>query len=83
MPNPGTSGARCCHASAQGYQVGPGLSGRWPLPEPGEGVGGKTVLLGLIDAHVHELEAVPSEFRTSLPRFDSIAAILDYLRDIA
>jgi predicted amidohydrolase YtcJ len=46
-------------------------------------LGGKTVLPGLIDAHVHALEAGLSEFRTSLPRLDSIAAIQDYIRAAA
>lgn len=41
---------------------------------------GRTVLPGLIDAHVHALEAGLSEFRGSLPPFDSIAAIQDYIR---
>ncbi len=41
---------------------------------------GKTVLPGLIDAHVHALEAGLSEFRTKLPPLDSIAAIQDYIR---
>src|SRR5580765_1172850 len=40
-------------------------------------LGGKTVLPGLIDAHVHALEAGLSEYRSSLPAFDSIAAIQD------
>jgi len=37
-------------------------------------LGGKTVLPGLIDAHVHALEAGLSEFRASLPVLDSITA---------
>lgn len=41
---------------------------------------GKTVLPGLIDAHVHALESGLSEFRGPLPPFDSIAAIQDYVR---
>jgi predicted amidohydrolase YtcJ len=44
---------------------------------------GKTVLPGLIDAHVHALEAGLSEFRTPLPVLDSIAAIQDYIRAAA
>ncbi|MGD0776676.1 MAG: amidohydrolase family protein, partial [Candidatus Solibacter sp.] len=43
-------------------------------------LGGKTVLPGLIDAHVHALEAGLSEFRGSLPALDSIAAIRNYIR---
>ena len=46
-------------------------------------LGGKTVLPGLIDAHVHALEAGLSEFRSSLPALDSIAAIQDYIRAAA
>jgi predicted amidohydrolase YtcJ len=41
---------------------------------------GKTVLPGLIDAHVHALEAGMSEFRGPLPALDSIEAIQDYIR---
>src|SRR6266545_2829819 len=41
---------------------------------------GKTVLPGLIDAHVHALEAGLSEFRARLPALDSIAAIQEYIR---
>jgi|HigsolmetaAR202D_1030399.scaffolds.fasta_scaffold07439_5 Predicted metal-dependent hydrolase with the TIM-barrel fold len=43
-------------------------------------LGGKTVLPGLIDAHVHTLGAGLSEFRKPLPPLDSIAAIQDYIR---
>ena len=43
-------------------------------------LGGKTVLPGLIDAHVHALEAGLSEFRAPLPALDSIAEIQDYIR---
>src|SRR6266571_2235092 len=46
-------------------------------------LGGKTVLPGLIDAHVHALEAGLSEFRASLPALDSITAIQDYIRAAA
>ena len=46
-------------------------------------LGGKTVLPGLIDAHVHALEAGLSEFRAPLPALDSIAAIQDYIRTAA
>ena len=46
-------------------------------------LGGKTVLPGLIDAHVHALEAGLSEFRAPLPALDSIAAIQDYIRAAA
>lgn len=41
---------------------------------------GRTVLPGLIDAHVHALESGLSEFRGPLPPFDSIAAIREYVR---
>jgi len=41
---------------------------------------GRTVLPGLIDAHVHALESGLSELRGPLPPFDSIAAIQDYVR---
>src|SRR5215471_19054794 len=44
---------------------------------------GKTVLPGLIDAHVHALEAGLSEYRTGLPALDSIAAIQEYIRAAA
>ena len=41
---------------------------------------GRTVLPGLIDAHVHALEAGLSEFRAPLPKLDSFAAIQAYIR---
>ncbi|MCX7604911.1 MAG: amidohydrolase family protein, partial [Bryobacteraceae bacterium] len=41
-------------------------------------LGGRTVLPGLIDAHVHALESGLSELRGPLPPLDSIAAIQDY-----
>jgi predicted amidohydrolase YtcJ len=44
---------------------------------------GRTVLPGLIDAHVHALEAGLSEFRTPLPVLDSIGAIQEYIRAAA
>jgi predicted amidohydrolase YtcJ len=44
---------------------------------------GKTVLPGLIDSHVHALEAGLSEYRTPLPPLDSIAAIQAYIREKA
>jgi predicted amidohydrolase YtcJ len=44
---------------------------------------GKTVLPGLIDAHVHALEAGLSEYRRKLPIFDSIATIQAYIRERA
>jgi predicted amidohydrolase YtcJ len=44
---------------------------------------GKTVLPGLIDAHVHALDSGLSEFRGPLPPFDSIAAIQDFIRNQA
>ena len=43
-------------------------------------LGGKMVLPGLCDAHVHTLEAGLSEFRAKLPRLDSIGAIQAYIR---
>ena len=46
-------------------------------------LGGKTVLPGLIDAHVHALEAGLSEYRAPLPALDSITAIQDYIRTAA
>ena len=46
-------------------------------------LGGKTILPGLIDAHVHALEAGLSEYRAALPALDSIAAIQDYIRAAA
>jgi predicted amidohydrolase YtcJ len=47
------------------------------------GLRGKTVLPGLIDAHVHALDAGLSEFRRKLPAFDSITAIQAYIRERA
>ncbi len=44
---------------------------------------GRTVLPGLIDSHVHALEAGLSEFRGKLPPLDSFAAVQAYLRDQA
>jgi predicted amidohydrolase YtcJ len=41
---------------------------------------GKMILPGLIDAHVHALEAGLSEYRATLPALDSIADIQDYIR---
>jgi predicted amidohydrolase YtcJ len=41
---------------------------------------GRMVLPGLIDAHVHALEAGLSEFRAPLPKLDSFAAIQDFIR---
>ena len=43
-------------------------------------LGGRTVLPGLIDSHLHPLEAGLSEFREPLPTLDSFAAIQDYIR---
>jgi predicted amidohydrolase YtcJ len=44
---------------------------------------GKTVLPGLIDAHVHAIGAGLSEFKSKLPPLDSIAAIQNYIREKA
>ncbi|NWF83311.1 MAG: amidohydrolase [Bryobacteraceae bacterium] len=44
---------------------------------------GRTVLPGLIDAHVHVLSAALSEYRRPLPPLDSIAAIQQYIREKA
>ncbi len=44
---------------------------------------GKTVLPGLIDTHVHALEAGLSEFRGPLPCFTSITMVQDYIRERA
>ncbi|MDZ4799514.1 MAG: amidohydrolase family protein, partial [Bryobacteraceae bacterium] len=46
-------------------------------------LGGKTVLPGLIDAHVHALEAGLSEFSEPLPKLDSIQAIQKFIREKA
>jgi predicted amidohydrolase YtcJ len=46
-------------------------------------LGGKMVLPGLIDAHVHALEAGLSEFRATIPNLNSISAIQDYIRAAA
>lgn len=43
-------------------------------------LGGKSVLPGLIDAHVHALGAGLSEYRAKLPRLDSIQAIQEFIR---
>lgn len=44
---------------------------------------GKTVLPGLIDSHMHPLEAGLSELRRPLPRLDSIPAVQRYIRERA
>src|SRR2546428_14133265 len=41
---------------------------------------GRTVLPGLVDAHVHALEAGLSEFRGPIPPLDSFEAVQQYLR---
>jgi len=46
-------------------------------------LGGRTVLPGLFDSHVHALEAGLSEFRAPLPRLDSFSAVQSYLREQA
>lgn len=44
---------------------------------------GKTVLPGLIDAHVHAIGAGLSEFKSKLPPLNSIADIQSYIREKA
>ena len=44
---------------------------------------GKTVLPGLIDAHVHAIGAGLSEFKSKLPPLDSIGDIQNYIREKA
>ncbi len=44
---------------------------------------GKTVLPGLIDSHLHPLEAALSEWRAPLPQLDSFDAIRKYVRERA
>jgi predicted amidohydrolase YtcJ len=46
-------------------------------------LGGKTVVPGLVDSHVHTLSAALSEFRDPMPHFTSVADIQDYLRQRA
>jgi predicted amidohydrolase YtcJ len=46
-------------------------------------LGGKTVLPGMTDAHVHPAEAGLSEYFDPLPRLDSIQAIQHYIRSQA
>lgn len=46
-------------------------------------LGGRMVLPGLEDAHVHTLDAGLSEFRGKLPPLDSIAEIQTYIRERA
>jgi predicted amidohydrolase YtcJ len=46
-------------------------------------LGGRTVLPGLFDSHVHALEAALSEFRAPLPPLDSYAAVQSYIRQRA
>lgn len=54
-------------------------SGRGPRTRVVD-LGGRTVLPGLIDSHLHPLEAALSEFREPLPPLDSFAAIQEYIR---
>ncbi|HVX67380.1 MAG TPA: amidohydrolase [Bryobacteraceae bacterium] len=42
---------------------------------------GRVVLPGLIDSHLHPLEAALSEYRRPLPALDSIASVQRYLRE--
>src|SRR6266487_6954263 len=44
---------------------------------------GRTVLPGLVDAHVHALEAGLSEYRAPLPPLDSFQAVQAYIREQA
>jgi predicted amidohydrolase YtcJ len=44
---------------------------------------GGAVLPGLVDAHVHALEAGLSEFRAPIPALDSFAAVQAYIQDRA
>ena len=44
---------------------------------------GKTVLPGLVDSHVHAIEAGLSEFRAPLPPLNSFAAIQTYVQQQA
>ena len=44
---------------------------------------GRTVLPGLVDAHVHALEAGLSEYRGPIPPLDSFAAVQAYIRQKA
>jgi predicted amidohydrolase YtcJ len=44
---------------------------------------GRTVLPGLVDAHVHALGSGLSEFKRKLPPLDSITAIQSYIRERA
>ena len=46
-------------------------------------LGGKTVLPGLIDSHVHPSTAAMTEFDHPVPQIDSIAEVLDYVRSRA
>ncbi|MGH9672049.1 MAG: amidohydrolase, partial [Bryobacteraceae bacterium] len=46
-------------------------------------LGGKSVLPGLIDSHVHPLGAGESEFRQALPPLNSFSAVQQYIRDEA
>lgn len=46
-------------------------------------LGGKTVLPGLTDSHVHPLGAGLSEFRKPIPTLDSYQAVQQYIRDQA
>ena len=46
-------------------------------------LGGKMVLPGLIDAHVHAVDASTTEFRQPLPRIETIGDIQNYIRERA
>jgi predicted amidohydrolase YtcJ len=43
-------------------------------------LGGKTVIPGLIDSHVHPWDACMTEFDHPIPEMDSIKDVLDYIR---
>ncbi len=46
-------------------------------------LGGRMVLPGLIDTHVHACDAAMTEFDHPIPQMDSVADVLDYFKDRA